>query len=143
MTKPGFELYHSDIVALSALTDAQLGRLIRLLKEYSETGRLPVIPAELEIAFAFLQQKVDLGADKYRRITERNRKNGVANGTHSHPVAPNGTQDNPVGTNEIKRNEMKRKEKYKRKESGKLPGLQYEQRDDPLDDLYTDILKVH
>ncbi len=149
MSKPGFELYHSDIEALSTLSDAQLGKLIRLLNEYSATGNMPKLPPELVIPFSFLKQKIDLSAEHYKRICERNRKATeareakrkasktkrsdavpmVTSGDHSLPKAPH-------GANEMKRNEMKRKEiKYT------PTALQYEQRSDPLDDLYTELGK--
>ena len=114
MTKPGFELYHSDIEALSTLTDAQLGKLIRLLNEYSATGITPELPPELVIPFSFLKQKIDLSAEQYKRICERNRKTAEAREekrntkrNESLPVVTSRYHSLPVAPNEMKRNEKK------------------------------------
>lgn len=71
--KPAFPIYHEDVEALSTLSDAQLGRLIRLLCDHSQGNE--VDPGELTIPFAFLAQKIDRDAEKYAARCEKNRAN--------------------------------------------------------------------
>ena len=142
MSKPGFELYHSDIEALSTLTDAQLGKLIRLLNEYSATGNMPKLPPELVIPFSFLKQKIDLSAEQYRRMCEQNKRiaqEREEKKRKKHEALRTVTKRNEPARkapNDMKRNDMKRNEiKYT------PTALQDEQRSDPLDDLYTELGK--
>lgn len=65
----GFMLYHDDVHALDILTDAQVGRLIRLLARYSEGE--DVDPGDLLMPFAFMSQKVDRDGERYERIVEK------------------------------------------------------------------------
>lgn len=107
MKAPGFMLYFDDYDKINSLDDAQLGRLLRSLFEFADSGREPTnLDPATDMAFKFISSKVILGIDKYNAKCERNRMNGKLggrprkdnekpNGFLKNPQKPNGFLENP------------------------------------------------
>ena len=114
MKAPGFMLYFDDYDKINSLDDAQLGRLLRSLFEFADSGREPTnLDPATDMAFKFISSKVILGIDKYNAKCERNRMNGKLggrpkrgiekpNGFLENPQKPNGFLENPKSNNNNK-----------------------------------------
>ena len=66
------------------LTDAELGRLIRDVNNYVETGALPQYNEKEErvinMAFSFMKATIDLEKENYIKKCEQNKRNGARGG---------------------------------------------------------------
>lgn len=106
MTKNSFVLYHNYRDSLEDLTDEQVGKLFRAIFDYEIDKKEPSFTGELKIAFRFIKKDLDINADKYESICERNRTNGAKGGRPKNPKNPNGfskTQENPKNPDEPKK----------------------------------------
>lgn len=94
--KDGMILYASYAEKFQRLTDAQFGRLIRLVFKYQageDVGNIDDFAVSL--AFDVIRYDLDRNNEKYERIIERNRENGKKGGRPKNPVGFEKTQDNP------------------------------------------------
>jgi len=67
--------YHSYRKKCEKLTDQELGRLVRSLMVYSETGERQELAGRESIAFDFIADDIDRARDKYDAKCEQNREN--------------------------------------------------------------------
>jgi DnaD/phage-associated family protein len=67
--------YHSYRKKCEKLTDQELGRLVRSLMIYSETGERQELAGRESIAFDFIADDIDRAKDKYDARCEQNREN--------------------------------------------------------------------
>lgn len=65
MAREFFCVYHSYRRSLQNLNDAEIGRLIRALLEYSEHGTAPDLPGKEQIAFDFIAANIDREIENY------------------------------------------------------------------------------
>lgn len=69
-------LYYDFEEQTATLSDAQVGRLIRVMLDYEKRGVLPDGEDTLVgMAFWFLKVGLDLNDEKYRKVCERNKAN--------------------------------------------------------------------
>ena len=90
--KNSFIIYHSYMDIFEDLTDEQLGKLFRAFFNYELHKIEPDFVGEMKIAFKFIKKDLDLNLEKYEKICEKNRLNGLKGGR---PKKPNGFQENP------------------------------------------------
>lgn len=70
--RQGFVLYHSLRKPLEMLDDAQRGKLLLAILNYSELGVVPDFQdAVIDMAFAFIRDKLDRDADAYKDKCEK------------------------------------------------------------------------
>ena len=70
--RQGFVLYHSLRKPLEMLDDAQRGKLLLAILNYSEFGTVPDFQdAVIDMAFAFIRDKLDRDADAYKDKCEK------------------------------------------------------------------------
>lgn len=81
--QPGLLLFYEDLEVLSALSDAQLGALIRALAFDTE------VPEDLGIILAMMRRKKARYEEHYRQICEQNRMKNVL---RWHPDSPEATE---------------------------------------------------
>ena len=75
--RPGFMLYFQDIEAVRKLSDAQFGRLVRIMAHYALTGEeLSVDDPFIEMAFSMIRFKLDHDRIRYEAIREKRRDAG-------------------------------------------------------------------
>ena len=92
MGKDSFVIYKSFYEPIKTLSDKQLGRLFRALFDYQIDGSMQV-DADLQMAFAFFKNQMDIDSGKYQKVVERNKLNGLKGGR---PVEEENPR-NPVG----------------------------------------------
>ena len=70
--RPGMMLYFEDIRAIERFSDAQIGKLLRLLMDYAETGELPEIDDErVDTAMCIFKAKVDRDRKHYEDLSKK------------------------------------------------------------------------
>jgi len=79
MAKDSFVLYKSYYEPVKSLSDKQLGKLFRALFEYQINHSIEV-DIDIQMAFSFFKNQMDIDEEKYHKIVERNRKNGLKGG---------------------------------------------------------------
>jgi len=90
--RKGVFIWYEDAVQFQLLTDAQLGRLIRILIKYSQHGEQPKFDDPvLEMAFSFMAARDDRENDRYAKICEERRIAGKKGGR---PKKANGFSEN-------------------------------------------------
>lgn len=112
--KDGMILYASYAEKFQRLTDAQFGRLIRLVFKYQageDVGNIDDFAVSL--AFDVIRYDLDRNNEKYERIIERNRENGKKGGRPKNPVGFEKTQNNPEEPKKADKDKDKDKEKDK------------------------------
>lgn len=112
--KDGMILYASYAEKFQRLTDAQFGRLIRLVFKYQageDVGNIDDFAVSL--AFDVIRYDLDRNNEKYERIIERNRENGKKGGRPKNPVGFEKTQDNPEEPKKADKDKEKDKDKDK------------------------------
>lgn len=97
--KNSFVLYHSYAKHLKRLSDEQVGKLMRCVFHYSETGEVLELEPLLEVAFNFIKEDIDINKEKWERRAEINREVGKKGGrpkkSPTKPKEPNGFNKNP------------------------------------------------
>ena len=93
--KESFILYNSFYEPIKYLSDEQLGKLFRAIFNYSSTGEITE-DKEILIAFMFIKNQLDLDNEKYQKICERNKLNGLKGGRPKKPKKPSGLFGNPT-----------------------------------------------
>lgn len=88
--KDGFLLYKSFWEPISRLTDKQLGRLFRAIFLYQIDGSTQV-DADIQMAFSFFKNQMDIDKGKYQKVVERNKLNGSKGGRPSKRENPGET----------------------------------------------------
>lgn len=115
MKKDGFILYTPQMKAMaSILTDEELGRLMRMVLAFQESGQEPErVEPELEMAWAMLKVQFQVDEAKYLDICEKNRDNARRGWQmRTHATAYDGIRPHTTEANKIK-NKDKEKDKDK------------------------------
>lgn len=63
--------FHNYLNRLRSLSDADLGRLVRLLTEFSETGEHPELPDNLQMAFDFVSVDIEQCHNKAKEVSRK------------------------------------------------------------------------
>ncbi len=77
--RKSFILYTSFYRPIESLSDAQLGRLLRVIFEY-QLGEMPEVGRDIAMAFEFIKAQFEADEQKYQRKVETNRENGRRGG---------------------------------------------------------------
>lgn len=132
-------LYHSYRDAIQALDDAERGRLLTAMLEYTLTGDAGNLRGNERFVFPLIKSQIDRDNAKYQEICKKNRENGKAGAKASNRQRPpaNAPQDKGECKDEYEEEgenkdeyeyENKNKEEEKRegegecKEKEKAPG---------------------
>lgn len=103
MMKKSFILYCDTLAVLDHLTDEQAGQLFKAICSYQKEEEIELSPL-LNVAFSPFKSQFERDHDKYEKICERNRINGLKGGrpvTQStqqepkKPKKPSGLNGNP------------------------------------------------
>ena len=70
--------FHNYRDRLKSISDADLGRLVRLLTDYSETGECTNIPDNLLMAFDFISVDIDQCHRKAKEVSEKRKASADA-----------------------------------------------------------------
>lgn len=98
MEKDSFIIYKSFYEPIRSLSDRQLGRLFRALFDYQINASTNV-DNDIQMAFAFFKNQMDIDNSKYQKVVERNRQNGLKGGRPNKEENPK----NPVGLKKPKK----------------------------------------
>lgn len=71
IVKDGFIIYKSFYAAIEGLTDAEIGRLFRLIFKYQTDGTCPAKTNPLYAYFMFFKAKFDADSIKYDEVCEK------------------------------------------------------------------------
>lgn len=93
--RESFLLYHSFYQPIKDLTDDQKGELLDAIFQYQLNLPIRQLSPECQIALKFMQSQFERDCDKYDRIVERNRNNGIKGGR------PKENPNKPTGINGI------------------------------------------
>lgn len=108
--KNSFLIYYDFEDQTSALSDQQVGKLVRLLLAYEKRGEIPEGgEPSVQMAFLFLKPGLDSNREKYVKMCERNRRNRSA----SSPVVTSETSGTDTEPDSEPEPEMRRKETLK------------------------------
>lgn len=102
MAKESFIIYKEFYPAIEHLSDAQLGRLFRSIFEYHRNGS-DCEDSEIKMAFMFFKNQFRLDEEKYQKVIDRNRKNGLSGGRPKDNEETQTNPNNPVGFQEPKK----------------------------------------
>lgn len=95
--KKSFILHIDSLNVLDDLTDEQCGELLRAFKAYHSSEQLDLSPI-VKIAFSPFKNQFQRDLEKYEKICERNRINGLQGGrpeSKKNPKEPTGLSGNP------------------------------------------------
>ena len=102
-------LYHSYLDAIQALGDAERGRLLTAMLEYSITGAAPQLGGNERYIFPLIKAQIDRDRDRYNSKCAQNaesaRKRTVANGSERYQTqakGSEGSQDKVKGKGNVK-----------------------------------------
>ena len=133
--RPGFQIYHKDMAAITDMTDRELGELLRALYAVS-LGEETEPPKRNKYVFNIMAQHIRDDAAAYEEKVEKTRR--AANARHhanacermqTHADASERTQYNPIQSNTIQSNSN----------NNNNPALNYSQRDDELNDVLMEV----
>lgn len=106
--------YHSYRKKCEKLTDQELGRLVRSLMIYSETGERQELAGRESIAFDFIADDIDRAKDKYDARCEQNREN------RNQRTSTNVNERQRPSTNDDESDQSKTKSKSKDKTKSEI-----------------------
>ena len=95
-----FPFYHSYGKKTEKLSDQELGRLVRALVKFSETGEMQELAGRESIAFDFISVDIQNARDAYESKCKTNRANG-ANAAERNRTVPDGSE-RPLNKNKTK-----------------------------------------
>lgn len=75
--KPGVMIYFETARAIKRCSYEEKGRLFDAILEYAEFGVVPELPPPLDMAWAFIVDKIDRDSEHYSDIQEKNRMKGI------------------------------------------------------------------
>ena len=103
--RDSFLLYKSFYAPISGLSDKQMGRLFRAIFLYQIDGSTQV-DADIQMAFSFFKNQMDIDGGKYQKVVERNKRNGSKGGRPSkgkNTIIESKTPKNPMGLKKPKK----------------------------------------
>lgn len=109
-------LYHSYLDAIQALGDAERGRLLTAMLEYSLTGATGHLSGNERFIWPLVKAQIDRDAEKYDKKCQINAENG------SKRTLPNATERKRTLPNATETSQGKGKGEYKGKGKGKNEG---------------------
>lgn len=95
--KKSFILYIDSLDVIDDLTDEQAGQLFRAIKSYHVGGDFEP-SAIIKVAFSAFKSQFNRDLEKYKKIVNRNKNNGLKGGrpkTQTNPEEPTGLSGNP------------------------------------------------
>ena len=96
--KNSFLIYYDFETQTAALSDAQVGQLLRAMLAYEKRGEVPEgLEGPIQMAFQFLKPVLDSNREKYARICARNRRNGLMAHARNDYILDDFAQSDPVG----------------------------------------------
>ena len=126
MAKEYICLYHSYRDAIRALDDAERGRLLTAMLEYTLTGDAGHLRGNERFVFPLIKSQIDRDNAKYARQCERNAANGKNGGRPRNPK-------NPVGFSETEKSqdkgEYQGEEEYQDKDENENENKEEEKRE--------------
>lgn len=75
--KPGVMIYFETARAIKRCSYEEKGRLFDAILEYAEFGVVPELPPPLDMAWAFISERIDSDSARYADIQEKNRMKGI------------------------------------------------------------------
>lgn len=78
--KKSFVFYHSWGEVLYGMSDEDVGKIVKMMIAYSETGIVEKSKPEHNIAFGFMKIQMDADAEKYDEVCERRSEAGKKGG---------------------------------------------------------------
>lgn len=115
-----FCFYHSYRKTLRRLSDSEVGRLVRALVEYSETGQEQELNGREQMAFDFIATDIDRAKENYYAKCDKNRENGEKGGRPKKPDGLEKTEKTERFLEKPKKPKEKEKAKEKAKEKEKI-----------------------
>ena len=94
--KDNFLLKKSQREIFETLTDEDAGKLIKEIYKYVNEGIFE-LDGYLKAIFIPIRDDIDKNEERYKKICERNRKNGINGGRPKEEEKPKETENNPVG----------------------------------------------
>lgn len=70
---PGVMIYNDTYASLALLSDSEVGRLVRAMMTYAETGEQPKFGGRLAMAWSYSQPKLDRDMQRYNETVEQRR----------------------------------------------------------------------
>lgn len=101
MGKDSFILYTSFYEPLKTLSEKQLGKLFKAIFEYQINGNTP-IDTDIQMAFAFIKNQLDIDNSKYQERIRKNAENGKRGGR---PPKKDTTDEKADGKNKSEKSE--------------------------------------
>lgn len=107
-------LYHSYLDAIQALGDAERGRLMTAMLEYSLTGAAVELSGNEKFVWPLFKAQIDRDMERYKDTCRKNAENGKSGGRPKN-------QKNPVGFLESEKSQGKGEGKGESKGKGDSP----------------------
>ena len=111
--------YHSYTKKMEKLSDQEVGRVVRALTEYSQTGIAPELAGRDAVAFDFIADDIDRSKAAYEAKCAQNRLNRTTVDDRQRPlttVDDRGRPSTTVDDRDKNKSEYKRKSEYESKE---------------------------
>ena len=80
MDKNSFILYTNYYDILKDLNDTDAGLLFKAILAYQATGEILKLPNNLDLAFRFIKNQLDIDSEKYKKFSEKQKANGLRGG---------------------------------------------------------------
>lgn len=99
MEKASFLMYLDYEEQFNLLTDEQIGKLIRAIFKYENTGEVEELDGMVKMAFSFIKTQLDRDREKYQARCEKNRENAKKGGRPKKQMdilKPNGFEENQM-----------------------------------------------
>lgn len=109
MDKNSFLIYLDYKEHFELLSDEQLGKLLRAIMEYEETGIVPALEGMGKMAFSFIKAQLDRDREKYENKCEKNKLNGAKGGRPKKTEGNSNNQKNQTVFFETEQNQSKPK----------------------------------
>ena len=84
--KSSFLIYLDYKEQFELLSDEELGKLLRAIMLYEETGEITELSGMLKMAFSFIKTQLDKDRQKYEEMCEKNRENAKKGGRPKKPL---------------------------------------------------------
>lgn len=104
----GLMIYKETADLVNRLSDEEAGILFKAASKYAFSGEETTFDERLlDFAYTVMKRDIDRAQERYAKVCERNRVNGVKGGRPKNPVEPKETHENPLGFWETQQNPKK------------------------------------
>lgn len=93
--RKSFIVHIDSLAVLDELTDSQCGELLRAMKSHHDGTEFKLSPIT-KIVFSPFKAQFARDEEKYQKIVDRNRNNGLKGGRPKNPTEPSGLFGNPT-----------------------------------------------